>query len=282
MLNSSDNTKISNFWLRTLSTIILLPPVLYSLYAGGFLYFILLLVIIMLSGYEWAHICGRWSFGIDGMSLVTVIALSSICVMMKYYMLGFLIIIFGIYFVYFITNIRTKHEDIIVIPEYLNRPLWFTMGTFYLSVTMASMAYLSTFGNSLLILAFLGTVVSDISAYIFGSLIGGKKILPKVSPGKSWSGFIAASISTMILGYIFAVLYDNNNELILMMVGLFIAFFAHLGDMLESACKRYLKIKDTSNIIPGHGGVLDRIDALVMVNLYIAVITFMIGKNILF
>lgn len=281
---SEKKSKMIEFYTRTLSAIVLFPPVFYAIYNGGLLYFLLLFIVVILSGWEWNKIAGNWSFGIDSMFLITVVMLVMTTSFMGYVGTGIIIMIGGAYITYVLARIRAKADKTPVIPNYLNRPRWFFWGVIYLSLAFFGLAYLAEidFTSLTIIWVFLATVCNDVFAYIFGSLIKSKKIAPKISPGKSWSGFIAAAISTTMLSYIFAIIVGNNNELLLMSIGFFMAFFAHFGDMLESSFKRYLKIKDTSNIIPGHGGILDRIDAVIMVALFISIVSMVLGTSPLY
>ena len=109
----------------------------------------------------------------------------------------------------------------------------------------------------------------DIFAYLGGRLIGGPKLAPSISPKKTWSGAITGTIGTMLVAYIFHKMrigvFSYNFMLIsLATVGLAIASI--FGDLLESKAKRILEVKDSGNIIPGHGGVCDRLDSFLMVS----------------
>lgn len=91
---------------------------------------------------------------------------------------------------------------------------------------------------------------NDIGAYVFGSLLKGPKLAPKISPNKTLSGFIGGVLSGVFLRF-----FDP-------MTSIFIGISAHLGDLLESYAKRLLNVKDSSGLIPGHGGILDRVDSI--------------------
>ncbi len=99
-------------------------------------------------------------------------------------------------------------------------------------------------------------ILSDIGGYFAGRMIGGPKFWPAISPKKTWSGTAAGWICAAIWGFAFG-------GLSLAVLSIVIAFAGQLGDILESWLKRRAGIKDSSNLIPGHGGVLDRFDALV-------------------
>ncbi len=285
--NEHTSSKMKEFYIRTGSALILFPPVFFAIWNGGLLYFSLLFVAVILTGWEWNKIAGNWSFGIDSMFLITVVMLVTTTSFMDYISLAIMLMLIGAYITYILSRIRGKAEKIPMVPEYLNRPVWFFWGVIYLSLAFGGLAYLVNVDplgitNITLMWVFLATIFNDIFAYIFGSIIKGRKIAPKISPGKSWSGFIAAALSTTFLSYFFAITIGSKNELLIMLIGFFMAFFAHFGDMLESSFKRYLKIKDTSNLIPGHGGILDRIDAVVMVALFISIISILLGTSPLY
>ncbi|MBC7144103.1 MAG: phosphatidate cytidylyltransferase [Thioclava marina] len=102
-------------------------------------------------------------------------------------------------------------------------------------------------------------VVSDIAGYFVGRTLGGPKFWPKVSPKKTWSGTVAGWVGAAIVGAIFAGL---GGGLAMIWISPLLAFAGQLGDIAESAIKRATGVKDSSSLIPGHGGVLDRFDAL--------------------
>ena len=278
------SAKLSNFYQRSLSALVLFPMAMYIVYTGGLLLFSLIFVAILIAVYEWNNICGRWNFSIDGMALSSFVMITFTTIFMDKLLLASIFFAFGIYISYFLAKLRSKTELKALVPTYINRPLWFALGMVYMGIGFGSIAYVHNldYYHITLVWVFLATVFNDVFAYIFGSLIGGKKIAPKISPGKSYSGLIFACISTGLLSYGFAIYVKSNNELKVVLIGLFLGVVAHFGDMLESAIKRYLNIKDTSNLIPGHGGILDRIDALIMVSFFVSIVSFVMGKSPLF
>ena len=104
---------------------------------------------------------------------------------------------------------------------------------------------------------------SDTFAYIFGRLFGKHKMAPKISPKKTWEGLAGGVIFTVILAY-FIEMYQPNMRGNWMVVGFLVSIFAPLGDLVESQLKRSFGVKDSGNIIPGHGGVLDRLDSFII------------------
>ena len=112
--------------------------------------------------------------------------------------------------------------------------------------------------------------INDTGAYCSGSLFGKHKLFPRISPAKSWEGSIGGGIFVLIaagiLGYYanFGELQHSLNILEWMGLGLIVVFFGTWGDLVESLFKRTLGIKDSGNILPGHGGMLDRCDSSLM------------------
>lgn len=104
---------------------------------------------------------------------------------------------------------------------------------------------------------------SDTFAYITGRFFGKHKMAPKISPKKTWEGFAGGVILTLVLSF-FVEQYNPNLRGNWMIIGFLISIFAPLGDLVESQLKRIFGVKDSGNIIPGHGGVLDRLDSFII------------------
>ncbi|MGL9718521.1 MAG: phosphatidate cytidylyltransferase [Wolbachia sp.] len=137
----------------------------------------------------------------------------------------------------------------------------------------ASLIYLYNLSQGKYVLVWLILTIwsIDITAYLFGKNFGGAKICPIISPGKTWSGLlgaILAGIVCTIFGSIFLGLFSVFYSPI---VGLAIAILAQLGDFTESLIKRVYNVKDSGSMIPGHGGVLDRMDSFIFTAPLIAI-----------
>jgi len=104
--------------------------------------------------------------------------------------------------------------------------------------------------------------VNDTAAYFIGSLIGKHKFMERISPRKSVEGFIAGILFTLLASFIFARLYPEFSTPFWVGYGAVVALFGTLGDLFESLIKRTCSVKDSGHLIPGHGGILDRIDSL--------------------
>jgi phosphatidate cytidylyltransferase len=135
----------------------------------------------------------------------------------------------------------------------------------------------------------LGVWASDIGAYFSGKFIGGPKLAVKISPNKTWAGFIGG-----LLGSAFALMALNHYALDLgaltglellpfaplkqaFVIGAFFTIFGQIGDLMISRYKRKVGVKDTGNLIPGHGGILDRIDSLLLVTPFFLIVLQALG-----
>jgi phosphatidate cytidylyltransferase len=101
---------------------------------------------------------------------------------------------------------------------------------------------------------------TDILGYFAGRAFGGPKVWPAISPKKTWSGAIAGALGAMIVAIAVSGLFGSFNKLAIVIVALLLSVLAQLGDFFESWVKRQFGAKDSSNFIPGHGGVMDRLD----------------------
>ena len=106
------------------------------------------------------------------------------------------------------------------------------------------------------------TQFNDVAQYVWGKNFGKKKILPRVSPGKTWAGFLGGIATTAMASFFLAPFLTPMTGWPALFAGAIIAFAGFVGDVTISAIKRDMGVKDSSNFIPGHGGLLDRVDSL--------------------
>ena len=116
-------------------------------------------------------------------------------------------------------------------------------------------------GRGLLLFLVFLTEINDVMQFVWGKLFGKHKIIPKVSPNKTWEGFIGGILSTTAIGYGLGFLTPLNTPTLLL-VSFLVAIAGFIGDVVMSSIKRDVGVKDTGTTIPGHGGILDRIDSL--------------------
>ncbi|OBQ96728.1 phosphatidate cytidylyltransferase [Mesorhizobium sp. AA23] len=143
---------------------------------------------------------------------------------------------------------------------------WEASGLAYASLSGLSLAYLRGDSHSgLIAILFLFAVVwaTDIAAYFVGRRVGGPKLAPSISPGKTQSGALGGAVGGIAAGLVLAIAAGAGNLTMLGLVALALSIVSQIGDLFESWVKRRHGCKDSSNLIPGHGGVMDRVDGLV-------------------
>ncbi|ABD07525.1 Phosphatidate cytidylyltransferase [Rhodopseudomonas palustris HaA2] len=142
---------------------------------------------------------------------------------------------------------------------------WTTSGLGYAALALIASILLRRdpdYGFSALVLIFLIVWGSDIGGYFAGRSIGGPKLWPRVSPKKTWAGAIGGLVLSLLVGLVFA-LSGFGKIIPLLILAAVLSTSSQLGDLFESAVKRRFGVKDSSHIIPGHGGLLDRLDGYV-------------------
>ena len=150
---------------------------------------------------------------------------------------------------------------------------WAAGGVLYAGALVASVGLLRTspsFGLAAILWLFAVVWGADIGAYFAGRLIGGPRLWPSVSPGKTWAGATAGALTGAVLGLTLAAW--TNRVPALLGLGLAAAIVSELGDLFESALKRRFGVKDSSSLIPGHGGLMDRLNSFVAASIFAAVV----------
>lgn len=122
--------------------------------------------------------------------------------------------------------------------------------------------HLSDAGAGLVLYLVFLTQFNDICQYVWGKMLGRHKIIPKVSPNKTWEGFLGGVVTTSFAGALLAGILTPMSITMGMLGGLIISVFGFIGDVTVSALKRDIGVKDSGSMLPGHGGILDRIDSL--------------------
>ncbi|RUM25263.1 phosphatidate cytidylyltransferase [Rhizobium vallis] len=239
--------------LRIVSGVILAAVVLAATWYGGLAFRVLAAVIGLLIYYEWSGITGiarDWVANVVGWIGEAAIA--------------FLVLVGNFEFAAGMLVGVTAVGIALIILHGTSR--WFPAGLFYAGVTgLALAAIRSDDRPGLYAMLFVFAVVwaTDILAYFVGRALGGPKLAPSISPGKTWSGAIGGAVSAVAAGVVLVHFLLPGAEIIAACVALVLSVCSQSGDLFESFIKRKFGVKDSSRLIPGHGGVMDRVDGLI-------------------
>jgi phosphatidate cytidylyltransferase len=165
-----------------------------------------------------------------------------------------------------------------------DNPLWHTGGVIYIGLPSLALVGLRVYppqGALVVLGLFLIVWATDTGALVFGKLVGGKKIAPRLSPGKTWAGTIGGSVTAAMVFAVYIAFFGFNLWFAMLFAFIF-SFAAHGGDLFESLVKRRFGYKDSGGLIPGHGGVLDRMDSMFACSVVLALLIFGLHLNPLF
>ena len=183
-------------------------------------------------------------------------------------------ILIVVFLLYFIPVVLIDNPE-----EYSVTDSLYVLGaTVFLGVAYNSMILISNIGINYLIYLLLITTITDTFAYFTGYFIGNHKLSEKISPNKTFEGAVGGLLMGTIIPILFYLYIINSdiNIFVLIAITFILSMIGQIGDLFFSSIKRHYKIKDFSNLIPGHGGILDRLDSIIFV-----VITFVLFMNIL-
>ena len=172
-------------------------------------------------------------------------------------------IIGGVFLIYLLPAVMYHDRS-----KYSIVDAFFLMGAiFFLGISFSLLILVRNISLNILVYLLLITIITDTYAYLTGMLIGKHKLLEEISPKKTWEGSIGGSLFGTFIGTVFymTVVNTNANLLVIILVTLFLSILGQFGDLAFSAIKRYYGKKDFSNIMPGHGGILDRLDSIIFV-----------------
>jgi phosphatidate cytidylyltransferase len=163
-------------------------------------------------------------------------------------------------------------------------PLWIGLGAAYLALPALALVWLRglpQFGLQIVVWLLAVVWTTDILAYLVGRTVGGPRLAPSISPGKTWSGLCGGVVAAALAGGVTA--WAIGSERVAQAAGLggLLAIISQIGDLIESTLKRRAGVKDSGTLIPGHGGVLDRLDGLILAAPVLALLGLMLGPRVL-
>jgi phosphatidate cytidylyltransferase len=298
----------SDLTLRVASALVLLPLAIICVWLGGYAYSLLIALGCLVMAYEWLGMCGAsasdkaWFWFPIGLVAVSVSAgFGSPATSLIAVAIGTLV---AWAFPLRRASDAAVHERTPAKPPPSGtarlaegttgnaRPaacIWdnkfnLAFGVPYIGLAAVAMSELRAdpeagLGNTLFVLSIVWG--SDIGAYLVGRLVGGPRLAPTISPGKTWSGAVGGLVSAALAGTLVAACLSSGfSSSRVIGLAIVLGIVSQAGDLLESALKRHFGVKDSGRIIPGHGGLLDRIDALLAVAPAAALLALSVGRGV--
>jgi len=243
---------------RILSAIVGLPVLLFFIYLGGWPFAFMVTVLAILGLFEFAHMAaGKQQILFMPVLLgILVMQVGSYLQWANWTALGILLTFCMVFAVAVFRFPQFAVEDIAV--NFL--------GLIYIGWTLAHLIAFEDLGNGRVLVLYLFVAIwgSDSGAYFVGRALGKHKLCPKVSPKKTWEGSIGGIATTCVLLLLLNSYFGLLTPLAAILIGVAISIIGQIGDLIESLMKRSYGVKDSGNLIPGHGGVLDRFDSIML------------------
>lgn len=248
--------------LRIAAAALLAPLALMFVFAGGWLWVLLVSVIAIGLFYEWHEIVDPTRNPRTFAAGVIALELIGLSLWFGWDGIAWTAAVLGVTLVAFMATTERA---------------WLTVGFVYAAAALAASALIrldGAMGFQALMFTLLVVWASDIGGYFAGRAIGGPKLWPRVSPNKTWAGSGGAVVLSLMVALV--VVWLGWGRLVpVLILAVAVSIVAQLGDLFESALKRRFGVKDSSQIIPGHGGLLDRLDGFVAAIVFVALIGYL-------
>lgn len=280
---------LTNLQKRMISAAVLLPLVVAAIYLGHPWFTLLIAVFAAAAAWEWARIVAnqtaagqvtpvptastdRW-----GLSATLAVVTAALAVLLA----GF-----GGYAG--LALIAVAVGGIATFASFVFRDsklaAWSLLGVLYVVIPAMALVLVRNdpeWGMATLLWIIALVVAADTGGYIAGRSIGGPKLAPRISPNKTWAGLGGAVAGAALIGLLTGFIVNHTNVWLLVLLSAVLGIVEQAGDLVESALKRHFGVKDASHIIPGHGGVLDRVDGLLAVAVAVLLIGVWAGRSVL-
>ena len=259
---------------RIFGALLLLPPVLAALWFSGVWYDALLLVGGVLMVLEWCNLTDQRKLAVKAaMTLAVIVPLYLVQHKANWLAHEALVPLLAIAAVSILIGRATSMKSL----------MWLGLGFSYCLAPLLALEWLrdqpgNETGLAVVLWCFLLVWGTDIGGYFVGKNVGGPKLAPTLSPNKTWSGLIGGMVLAAGLAMLVWLMFDHLWTPWMVALSAFVmGFVAQMGDLFESGIKRHFGVKDSGSIIPGHGGILDRIDGLVFVAVITALLMSLTG-----
>lgn len=248
--------KWGDLGIRALSAAVLIPAVLADVWAGGIWFHLFVALIGILMAQEWVNIVHK-----DNPLQFALHAAGAMCGALLPLDIGLAGGLLAIAVLTALSAAAARRDD----PQ---GPAWRYLGVPYVSLPPIALVVLRddpAYGVASIVLVMLMVWAADTLAYFAGRIIGGPKLAPRISPKKTWAGMGGAMVGSAMAALGVGIALGVPALWMLLLVAALLAVVEQAGDLFKSAMKRHYGVKDSGRLIPGHGGVIDRVDGLVAV-----------------
>jgi phosphatidate cytidylyltransferase len=259
--------------LRILSALVLAPLPIIAIWFGEPFLSILTIAAAVVMAWEWGRLCSGGATGRAAWVLIGAVAIAVLAASLSGFAAGILLAWAGAIAVW-----RMALRD------RAGAPLWLAAGSLWVALPCIILLWLvqsGSAGRGTLLWVFAVVWATDIGAYAVGRQIGGPLLAPRWSPRKTWAGLVGGVLCAALAGWATAGVVGTTAVLPLVLVSAGLAIVEQFGDLAESVAKRRFGVKDASSLIPGHGGLLDRLDGLLAVIPAVALLTLFGGGSVL-
>lgn len=271
---------------RVLSAALLGPAALLCIWLGAEAWTALMALAVAVLAWEWVRLCGFSAWRFPGLAVPLAVLAAGGLAVAGLWAPALALLPVGAGLVWALTRLPQPAPPATAVrSQGITPESWLGFGVVYIGLAGLALIHLrddaAGLGNVLFL--FLVVWASDIGAYMVGRWLGGPKLAPAVSPNKTWSGAAGGLLSVMAVGAVAAYVTDSDGVAVslprVLLVALLLGLVAQAGDLFESWIKRRFHVKDTSSLIPGHGGLLDRLDAVLAAAPVAALITILLGPG---
>jgi phosphatidate cytidylyltransferase len=259
--------------LRILSALVLAPLPIIAIWFGEPFLSILTLAAAVVMAWEWGRLCNGGATGRAASALIGAVAVALLAASLSGFAAGVLLAWAGSIVVWRIA-----------LHDRASAPLWLAAGSLWVALPCIILLWLvqsGSAGRGTLLWVFAVVWATDIGAYAVGRQVGGPLLAPRWSPRKTWAGLVGGVVCAALAGWATAGVLGTTAALPLVLVSAGLAIVEQFGDLAESMAKRRFGVKDASSLIPGHGGLLDRLDGLLAVIPAVALLTLLGGGSVL-
>lgn len=245
---------LSGMRLRVLSALVLAIPALVTVYLGPPAFDIVFGLVALVMVFEWDRLCGAQRRDAATWTLAASVIVTVVLALLGRHSAALWSAPAGFAALYAVS--RGLHRA---------APLLQAFGALYIGIPVVALLWLRhdpVYGMATTFWLLAVVWATDTGALFAGRAIGGPKLAPAISPNKTWAGLFGGVASAMLVSLLAALWYGSSAVWPLIVAGGALAVIAQAGDLLESRVKRYLNVKDSGGMIPGHGGLFDRVDGL--------------------